>query len=192
MWRRLNKRLGHDRCRMIYEAYLSAKPGIETLLLRYVQSVLTGRHTKASIAVKIELEKLSRRIRREAHRIKGFARFMRTGQDEYMALIAPRYDILPLVREHFESRFADQRWLVYDTRRRYGLYYDQKRASEVRMADVKVQTMRRERHVDELRCQNLWRRYYKAVNIQQRDNPSLHLRQLPRRFWHYLPEKQPS
>ena len=39
-------------------------------------------------------------------------------------------------------------------------------------------------------CQELWRRYFSAVNISQRDNPRLHLSQLPRRFWRYLPEKQ--
>jgi probable DNA metabolism protein len=37
--------------------------------------------------------------------------------------------------------------------------------------------------------QRLWKRYYEAANIPQRNNPKLHLRQLPRRYWQYLTEK---
>jgi hypothetical protein len=43
---------------------------------------------------------------------------------------------------------------------------------------------------DEQLCLTLWQRYYAAVNISSRINPKLHLRQLPRRYWRYLPEKQ--
>jgi probable DNA metabolism protein len=43
---------------------------------------------------------------------------------------------------------------------------------------------------DEKLCQTLWQRYYAAINISLRNNPKLHLRQLPRRFWRYLPEKR--
>jgi probable DNA metabolism protein len=38
-------------------------------------------------------------------------------------------------------------------------------------------------------CRQLWKTYFKAVNIAERNNPRLHLRQLPRRYWQYLPEK---
>jgi probable DNA metabolism protein len=37
--------------------------------------------------------------------------------------------------------------------------------------------------------QSLWRNYFESVNITQRNNPKAHLRQLPRRYWKYLPEK---
>ncbi len=40
-------------------------------------------------------------------------------------------------------------------------------------------------------CQVLWQRYYEAVNIRSRNNPALHRRQLPRRDWGYLTEKNP-
>ena len=41
--------------------------------------------------------------------LKGFIRFQKIGPDSYLALIAPRYDVLPFIRRHFESRFADQK-----------------------------------------------------------------------------------
>lgn len=31
---------------------------------------------------------------------------------------------MPLIEKHFKNRFADQRWLIYDNNRKYGIYYD--------------------------------------------------------------------
>jgi probable DNA metabolism protein len=44
-------------------------------------------------------------------------------------------------------------------------------------------------NADEETCRRLWKTYFIAVNITERTNPRLHLRQLPRRYWQYLPEK---
>ena len=51
-----------------------------------------------------------------------------------------------------------------------------------------------EQEVDEQEhlCQVLWQRYYNAVTIRSRNNPALHRRQLPRRYWRYLTEKNPK
>jgi len=129
-------------------------------------------------------------VRREAHRMKGFIRFQKTGPDQYLALIAPRYDILPLIRRHFESRFADQKWIIYDTSRNYGLSHDCRRTQELQLAETDLTAYDNIGLSEERLCQTLWQQYFAAINIPQRKNPKLHLRQLPRRFWRYLPEKQ--
>ncbi len=122
--------------------------------------------------------------------MKGFIRFQKTGDDLFMALVAPRYDVLPLIRRHFESRFADQKWMVYDTSRDYGIYYDCNRTQEIRLRAKELSVFHNIKLAEEQLCQALWQRYFTAVNISQRNNPKLHLRQLPRRFWRYLPEKK--
>ena len=107
-----------------------------------------------------------------------------------MALIAPRYDVLPLIRRHFESRFADQNWIIYDTSRNYGLSYEYCQTQELKLNEIDLSAFD---HIDlseERLCQTLWQRYFAAINIPQRNNPKLHLRQLPRRYWQYLLEKQ--
>ncbi|MGD8703659.1 MAG: DUF4130 domain-containing protein, partial [Desulfosarcina sp.] len=113
------------------------------------------------------------------------------GDDRYLALIAPRYDILPLIRRHFESRYGDQLWIIYDTQRDYGLGYDGNqthamqldRATLAAASDTGV-------NAKEALCRLLWQRYFAAVNLQQRNNLKRHVSQLPRRYWRYLPEKQ--
>ncbi|HIZ51734.1 MAG TPA: DUF4130 domain-containing protein, partial [Candidatus Pseudomonas excrementavium] len=39
--------------------------------------------------------------------------------------------------------------------------------------------------------QGLWKVYFDSVNIKARNNEKHHVRQLPKRYWKYLSEKQP-
>ena len=193
VWKGLRKHLGSRRRRMLFEAYLSGDPGVETVIFRYVWSALPApgkRQRWIDLDSQLQIEKLSQQVRREAHRLKGFIRFQKTGDDLFMALVAPRYDVLPLIRRHFESRFADQKWMVYDTSRDYGIYYDCNRTQEIRLRAKELSVFHNIKLAEEQLCQTLWQRYFAAVNIAQRNNPKLHLRQLPRRFWRYLPEKK--
>ncbi|MEJ2476615.1 MAG: putative DNA modification/repair radical SAM protein [Desulfobacterales bacterium] len=193
VWKGFKKHLGINRRRKLFDAYLSGSPGVETMIYRFVRDAIPGRNARRSeahLASHIQIEKLCMRVRREAHRMKGFVRFRRTGDDRYLALVAPRYDILPLIRRHFESRFADQTWIIYDTSRNYGLCYDRYKTRELRLDVSELKAPGNDDVGDEELCQTLWQRYYAAVNISSRNNRKLHLRQLPRRYWRYLPEKQ--
>ncbi|RYZ23730.1 MAG: DUF4130 domain-containing protein, partial [Chitinophagaceae bacterium] len=40
--------------------------------------------------------------------------------------------------------------------------------------------------------QELWKQYFKSVNIAARKNTKLHIQHMPKRYWKYLPEKQPN
>jgi len=137
----------------------------------------------------LSTERLSQKVRREAHRMKGLVRFTKTEPDLFWAMINPRYDILPLVRRHFEKRYADQSWVIFDTVRNYGLYFDKQKTREMRSYSGPFPRDFEASDADEETCRQLWKTYFIAVNITERNNPRLHLRQLPRRYWQYLPEK---
>jgi probable DNA metabolism protein len=193
VWKGLKSHLGAKWRRQILDAFLSDRPGVETTIWHYVRDAMPGtanHSSKANLTAQIEIERLSRKVRREAHRLKGFIRFQRTEADHYLALIAPRYDVLPLVRPHFEARYVDQRWIIYDTRRDYGLSFDGRQTRRLRLKSADIKKCLNDTPSEEKQCQVMWQRYFAAVNIPQRNNPKLHLSQLPRRFWRYLPEKQ--
>ena len=59
--------------------------------------------------------------------MEAFVRFQLTKDGLYYCIIQPDYNVLPLISNHFEKRYADQRWLIYDSRRKYGIYYDLKK-----------------------------------------------------------------
>ncbi len=192
VWQGLGKHLGGKQRRRLFEAFLSGRPGVETIIYRFTRHKLPGANSEYEnncLSAQINIDQLAQKVRREAHRLKGFIRFQLTGNDQYLALIAPRYDVLPLIRRHFEARFADQNWVIYDMQRNYGLCYDQHQTRTMTLAAAELEAMQMA-VAKEHDCQTLWRRYFAAANISQRNNPKLHLRQLPRRFWRYLPEKQ--
>jgi probable DNA metabolism protein len=124
-----------------------------------------------------------------------FVRFQKTADEIYFASFDPRYDLLPLVIKHFEQRFADQKWIIYDTRRNYGFYYDLKKTVEITFTESHTNPLtgaidKSIMDKDEQLFQELWKSYFKSMCIKERINPKLHVQLLPRRFWKYLIEKQ--
>jgi probable DNA metabolism protein len=71
-------------------------------------SVLNSTPSPDRTASLVRIEKLSQRVRLEAHRMRGFVRFEKVAGGKYFALIAPVHNVLPLIRRHFERRYADQ------------------------------------------------------------------------------------
>jgi probable DNA metabolism protein len=192
VWKGLQRHLGSDGRARLYLAYLTGEPGVETLIYRHIRAAIpAGADTsvRQDPAVRLAIERLSLKVRREAHRMKGLVRFSRMENDLYVALVNPRYDILPLVRRHFEKRYADQRWVIFDAARNYGLFFDTQKTSEVRTDSGLIPPEAcRPGQIDDA-CRRLWRTYFSAADIAERRNPKLHLRHLPRRYWPYLPEK---
>ena len=60
---------------------------------------------------------------REIHRTHAFVRFAEAEDGLYFARIDPDFDVLPLAVEHFEQRYQDQEWLIWDGRRHYGFWF---------------------------------------------------------------------
>jgi probable DNA metabolism protein len=192
VWTGLKRHLGARQRQRLFQAHLSGHADVETLILRRIAAALPGRRGFASavdLSVGIRIDQLSQKVRREAHRMKGFIRFQKTGDGSYLARIAPRYDVLPLIRRHFEIRYADQNWVIYDTVRKYGLGYNRRTTREIRLDRAALTAIEQKADAQEHLCQELWQRYYDAATIRSRNNPALHRRQLPRRYWRYLTEK---
>jgi len=140
-------------------------------------------------AIHLAIERLSQKVRREAYRMNGLVRFAKMENDLFLAVINPRFDVLPLVRRHFEKRHADQRWVIFDSVRSYGLYFDMQETLEVRPDSGLLSLGADVCNAHDEACRRLWKTNFNAANISERRNPKLHLRQQPRRYWQYLPEK---
>jgi probable DNA metabolism protein len=143
------------------------------------------------------VQRLAQQMFREKHRMEAFVRFEKTSDDLFHATIDPDFDVLPLIAEHFTKRYADQRWLIFDQRRRYGLYYDLTRTDVVQFqapdAALPKSTAVSATVLDEREplFKLLWQSYFDHVNIPERRNLKLHRRHMPLRYWKYLSEKQP-
>lgn len=198
VWNGLLKRSSSKNARMVQVAFMSERPGVEMLLWRYLKKIFTSHHKDFYQNMLdedvYETLQTARKVTKEAHRFQGFVRFQQTVDNIFFAPIDPDHDILPLLITHFKSRYADQQWVIYDTRRNYGIFYDLETVSEVRFenlaADLNTGSIAAEaRDEREDFYLKLWQRYYHSVNIQQRENKKQMTRLMPRRYWKYLPEK---
>ncbi len=182
----------------LYHVFLSEAPDREVLVFRYVDLALRLgvdiAENYADDTVR-RVRRLAQQMFREKHRMEAFVRFEKTQDGLFHARISPDFDVLPLIAAHFTTRYADQRWLIYDQRRRYGLYYDLHRTDVVQFENSTAPqsaavsaTVLDER---EPLFQVLWQAYFDHVNIPERKNLKLHRRHMPLRYWQYLSEKQP-
>lgn len=201
----IDRRTDSPASALIYKIFLSELPSSEMLVYHIVQSIIQqGDKTilenfaNPFILRAAQIEKM---IHREVHRMHAFVRFQESRDGLYCAVIDPDFNVLPLIGDHFERRYADQSWVIFDNRRNYGLYYDQLNMSYVRSDDqiiaqnhhlFQMNGIQDIQDIKEKGYQSLWKNYFHAVNINERNNPKLHLRHMPRRYWKYLIEKNPG
>ncbi|MES2690741.1 MAG: TIGR03915 family putative DNA repair protein, partial [Bacteroidota bacterium] len=84
------------------------------------------------------LKQTEKIMRRERHRMTAFVRFQLGTDQLYYSFIEPDFDVLPLLIEHFRGRYADQRWLIYDRKRHYGIYYDLQSIAYIRPSEDEI------------------------------------------------------
>ncbi len=109
----------------------------------------------------------------------------------YVARIEPVHDVLPLVAMFFARRFADQRWLIVDVGRGYGVHFDRKTLHLVDDVNDALLSQPAQFHrSDEAGWQMLWRQYLQSATIASRANPRLQRRHMPLRYWKHLTEHQ--
>ncbi|QCX39087.1 DNA metabolism protein [Aureibaculum algae] len=140
----------------------------------------------------LEIKQVLKKINRERHRMNAFVRFKLANDGTYYAFIEPDFDVLPLISNHFKSRYADQNWLIYDLKRNRGIYYNQEKVEFVILeVNAKEQNQKLNINLDpsEIEFQKLWKSYFKSTNISSRKNMKLHLQHVPKRYWKFLIEK---
>lgn len=197
VWRGLQKKLMQESLDRLYRTFLSGQPGIEQLLLQYIRYAFSSERPMEgdfSHPAVIGVFQWAKKVWREKHRMEAFVRFRKTGDDLFFSIIEPDYNVLPIITDHFEKRYADQCWLIYDSRRRYGIYYDLQSVSEVALNFSETGIRPGEGAIEyddqEEMYQQLWQQYFSSVNIASRKNKKLHLQHMPMRYWKHLTEKK--
>lgn len=171
-------------------AFRSEEDGIEMKILAYLRKMFLGTDpTYAKNPTSDEMLPIfmtARSVRREVGGMLGMVRFNRMPDGTYFSEIEPKYDILELLIGHFRGRFANERWVIYDSKRGFGVYYDGKNPVEMSIPNIRqVSAMNSSDNFVQL-----WQDYYKSIAIKERENPKLMKQCLPVRYWKHLPERQ--
>ena len=203
VWKGLEKHLSKEGLHMITISWLSEERTLNQPLFNFIckvfrQPQVKGMEHNASDPDVLEVRNTCRRVLHEQLRMKQFIRFQKAKDGTYLAVVSPDHNVLPLIVDHFQDRFNDQPWLIYDAHRHYGYYYDGA-AAPIRItfedeAAVPFNLTNGKLDADVLSSddaifQQLWRTYFKAICIKERMNPRKQLSDMPRRYWKYMTEK---
>lgn len=194
VWKGIKKHLKPNGSNLLYYAFLSEINGIENTLFKVIKYAFKSQQhiiSDYSHPDVLTLSKTAKKVSREKHRMEAFVRFQQTKDGIYFANITPDFDVLPLINKHFTSRYADQKWIIYDLKRKYGLYYNLIK-TEIITVDFNFNAIKKEAFTsEEHEYEALWKDYFKSTNIEERVNTALHIKHVPKRYWKYLSEKQP-
>ncbi|WP_109299645.1 TIGR03915 family putative DNA repair protein [Aquimarina sp. AU474] len=195
VWKGFKEKTNATQQRDFFKVFLSEIKGVENTLLNYMRHVFEKTHapsTDFSNKNILKITQVAKMVQREKHRMEAFVRFQLTNDNVYVATVAPDFNVLPLISHHFKDRYADQKWLIYDTTRKYGLYYNLSSVEIITFENSNtISSKNIEKHYNgqERDFQKLWSTYYRSVNITSRKNTKLHLQHIPKRYWKYLIEK---
>jgi probable DNA metabolism protein len=191
----LKKSLSSNGLNRLYITHMSEMPDSDNTLLGYIRHVFDSeKNIEEDYGNKyvLRLSELTKMIGRERHRMEAFIRFQKLSDGTFYAGIEPDFNVLPLLINHFRDRYTDQKWIIYDLKRKYGIYYD---LDKVEYIEVEFSTNGDGSKLpaiyfeDEQLYQHLWKNYFNSVNIPSRKNMKLHLRHIPKRYWKHLTEK---
>ena len=201
VWKGLEKQLSNDGLHMITISWLSEERTLHQPLFNFICKVFQLKQKNlernASDADVLEVRNSCRRVLHEQLRMKQFIRFQKAKDGTYLAVVSPYHNVLPIIINHFQDRFNDQPWLIYDAKRHYGYYYDGQTVIHVTFEDEAAVPfdLSNGKLNDEVLSENdqlfqdLWRTYFKAICIKERMNPKKQLSDMPRRYWKYMTEK---
>ena len=205
VWKGLEKHLSKAGLRVLTLSWMSEERALNLPLFRFICKVFRqpagapSIENNASDEDVLAVRNTCRRVLHEQLRMKQFIRFQKAKDGTYLAIVSPDHNVLPLVIEHFRDRFNDQPWLIYDAKRHYGYYYEgtgmplQVTFEDETAAPFNLEEGKLNDDVlsgDDHLMQELWRTYFKAICIRERMNPRKQLKDMPRRYWKYMTEKQ--
>lgn len=201
VWQGLKKKVSENGIRNFYYAFLSEQQRAFQHLFNF--SVYVFQSSKAvdrdygHVDV-LALSQWAKQVGREKHRMEAFVRFKKCQDGLFLSLVRPDFNVLPLIERHFKRRYQDQKWLIYDEARNYGIYYDLSGIHQVNMNALDIdenlqigssQSFSVELDDEEVLYDQLWKDYFNSVNIKARKNVKLHVQYVPKRYWRYMNEK---
>ena len=199
VWKGLRQKLNGEWMKRFYKSFLSEQP--ETFqdlfdFARYIIDNPPGSEENFGNKYVLAISQMDRKVHREKHRMEAFIRFQQTADGIFYAHIDPDFNVLPLISDHFRKRYADQKWIIFDLKRKYGLFYDLDKVEEItfdfttemssNLNALPQQVLDPKEELYSL----LWKDYFRSTNIPARKNMKLHIRHVPKRYWKYLSEKQ--
>ena len=180
------KKIGLSALEFVQYAFLTCFPKKELYILLFIRmgysigpSVMNMLDNKIVNA----LFKAIKSLTNESHLLKGFIRFSIINGG-LIAEIEPKNFVLPLLAEHFCNRYVEENFLIYDKTHSLALIYKPYNPSIIKIENLEMPKA----DDDQRKFEDLWKLYYKTVEIEGRHNPECQMGHMPKRYWKYMTE----
>ena len=128
-----------------------------------------------------------RHMNGELEKLRGFIRF-----SDYSGVlgaeIEPKNQVLPLLRHHFCSRYANESFFIYDRCHKELLLYTKGRSRIIPVDSLQLSLPGEE----EVHYRRLWKQFYESIAIKERTNPRCQNSFLPKRYRGTMTEFLPA
>lgn len=139
---------------------------------------------RLSLTEVIAFNDILHRVTNEAHKLKGFLRFMECSGGILYAPYSPDNDITDLLMPHFATRLKVP-FIIHDIKRKIAGIYNGTEWVTTYSDSAEICLSENEKAFE-----NLWKRYYKSINIEERPHIKQMKGYMPVRYWKFLPEKK--
>ncbi len=178
---------GIENLMTMYRAYLGELPGISNQIFEFFKVALKKgfqtqyMHADARVLPVLNAEKTAAR---ESHKMLGFIRFKRVGENLLYAPYQPTCNTTPLVAKHFADRMNSYRWIIHDTVRGVYAVYNGKNCIIGRSVPNNLPSFQ---DIDQ-DYEELWTSYTKSIAIKERRNLKLQMSFMPKKYWGFMTE----
>lgn len=171
----------------VYTSFLSGSLNKDIIIFKYVLSILKYGNDFNYMKNKkclIEINNISAKVSKEAHRMKGFIRFKEIQGNILYAKIEPENNVLEVVAKHFKERLKNELWIIEDIKRSISVIYNKKDYIVLNTFGINIDNNSEEIY------EKLWKNYYQNINIKERKNLRCQMNFMPKKYWKYLIEME--
>ena len=125
----------------------------------------------------MRIMELNRKVTNEVHLFKGFVRFTELQGDILYSKIEPKCDVLTLLSPHFEQRFPEENWMIYDAKRMKTIVHPSRRQTVFVQGEDMEKLTKDMQYSDAY--EDLWKVFFDTIGIDARYNPKCQQTLLP-------------
>lgn len=166
----------------VYTSFLSNKENKENMILEYIINLFSfGEKVNymRNINAILEVENMTRTVKREAHRFKGFVRFTELDNNILYSKIEPDNDVIEIVSNHFKNRLKNEYWIIQDTKHNKLSLYNKKEIMIIHTDNLIEDNLK----IKESEYEKLWMCFYENINIKERKNLRCQRNFMPKKYW---------
>lgn len=126
----------------------------------------------------MRLLELKRKVFNEAHLFKEFIRFDKLKGGVLYGKIDPKCDVLPFVMQHFEARFPEENWIIYDEKRKKSAVHRNNLESFI-VENQDMEELTKDLQTND-EYKDLWKIFFDTIGIDSRYNPVCQRNHMPK------------